>query len=65
MESVVLETRTRDYVEARIRAGILEQSTVDLLTEAGLGRRLAAEGDVHRGIYLQWPHDRHHLTSSR
>ncbi|GAB3268507.1 4-hydroxybenzoate 3-monooxygenase [Kineosporia babensis] len=61
IESVVLETRTREYVEARIRAGILEQSTVDLLTEVGLGARLAAEGDRHRGIYLQWPHERHHI----
>jgi len=61
IESVVVEARTRDYVEARIRAGILEQSTVDLLTEAGLGDRLAAEGDRHRGIYLQWPAERHHL----
>jgi p-hydroxybenzoate 3-monooxygenase len=61
VDSVVVESRTREYVEARIRAGILEQSTVDLLTEAGLGARLAAEGDQHRGIYLQWPHERHHL----
>ncbi|GLY18305.1 4-hydroxybenzoate 3-monooxygenase [Kineosporia rhizophila] len=61
IESVVIETRSREYVEARIRAGILEQSTVDLLTEAGLGERLAAEGDPHRGIYLQWPEERHHL----
>ncbi|GAB6902906.1 4-hydroxybenzoate 3-monooxygenase [Kineosporia succinea] len=61
VESVVLETRTRDYVEARIRAGILEQSSVDLLTAAGLGERLRAEGDRHRGIHLQWPGERHHL----
>jgi p-hydroxybenzoate 3-monooxygenase len=61
IESVVLETRSEEYVAARIRAGILEQSTVDLLTEAGLGRRLADEGHRHRGIYLQWPHHRHHL----
>ena len=61
IESVVLETRSEEYVSSRIRAGILEQSTVDLLTEVGLGDRLAAEGDEHRGIYLQWPHHRHHL----
>ncbi|NKQ51738.1 4-hydroxybenzoate 3-monooxygenase [Amycolatopsis sp. K13G38] len=61
IESVIVETRSRDYVEARIRAGILEQSTVDLLREAGLGERLGREGDEHRGIYLQWPHERHHL----
>jgi p-hydroxybenzoate 3-monooxygenase len=61
VESVIVETRTRAYVEARIRAGILEQSTVDLLRETGLGERLDREGDEHRGIYLQWPHERHHL----
>ncbi|MCF7549956.1 4-hydroxybenzoate 3-monooxygenase [Pseudonocardia sp. WMMC193] len=61
VESVIVETRSRAYVEARIRAGILEQSTVDLLHEVGLGARLAAEGDEHRGIYLQWPGERHHL----
>jgi len=61
VESVIVETRSREYVEARIRAGILEQSTVDLLRESGLGDRLDREGDVHRGIYLQWPGERHHL----
>ncbi|MDD9348472.1 FAD-dependent monooxygenase, partial [Mumia sp.] len=61
VESVVLETRSQEYVAARIRAGILEQSSVDLLSEAGLGARLAHEGDRHRGIYLQFPHERHHL----
>src|SRR4051794_13842169 len=65
IESVVVESRSEDYVASRIRAGILEQSTVDLLRSIGLGDRLSAEGDEHRGIYLQW-HDRrqserHHL----
>jgi p-hydroxybenzoate 3-monooxygenase len=61
IESVVLETRSREYVEARIRAGILESSTVELLDSVGLGTRLHAEGDQHRGIHLQWPGERHHL----
>ncbi|MFD6068233.1 4-hydroxybenzoate 3-monooxygenase [Amycolatopsis lurida] len=61
VESVIVEARSREYVEARIRAGILEQSTVDLLRETGLGERLDREGDEHRGIYLQWPEERHHL----
>ena len=61
VDSVVLETRSQEYVASRIRAGILEQSSVDLLTEAGLGDRLRAEGHEHRGIYLQWPGERHHL----
>jgi p-hydroxybenzoate 3-monooxygenase len=61
IESVVVETRSRAYVESRIRAGILEHSSVELLKAVGLGDRLAALGDVHRGIYLQWPGQRHHI----
>jgi p-hydroxybenzoate 3-monooxygenase len=61
VESVIVETRSRAYVEARIRAGILEHSTVELLDAAGLGGRLHREGDRHRGIHLQWPGERHHL----
>ncbi|RZU31967.1 4-hydroxybenzoate 3-monooxygenase [Blastococcus saxobsidens] len=61
IDSVVLENRSRDYVEARIRAGILEQHTVDTLTEAGLGDRLRREGLEHRGIHLQYPGTRHTL----
>ena len=59
--SVVVESRSEEYVASRIRAGILEQSTVDLLRACGLGERLEREGDPHRGIYLQWPGERHHL----
>jgi p-hydroxybenzoate 3-monooxygenase len=54
IESVVLEARSRDYVEARVRAGVLEQGTVDLLTELGVGERLGREGLVHRGIELRF-----------
>ncbi|GAA3453294.1 4-hydroxybenzoate 3-monooxygenase [Dactylosporangium matsuzakiense] len=61
IESVVVETRSQEYVASRIRAGILEQSSVDVLTAAGLGDRLRAEGHEHRGVYLQWPGGRHHL----
>lgn len=65
IESAVVETRSEDYVASRIRAGILEQSTVDLLRSCGLGDRLTEEGDQHRGIYLQRTGtdggERHHL----
>jgi p-hydroxybenzoate 3-monooxygenase len=61
IESVVVEARSKQYVAARIRAGILESSSVDLLRAAGLGAGIAAQGDEHRGIYLQWPSERHHL----
>ena len=53
IESVILEARDRDYVEQRVRAGLLEQNTVDLLNELGVGERLAREGLVHDGIYLR------------
>src|SRR4051794_25984815 len=59
IDSVVLENRSREYVEGRIRAGILEQHSVDTLIEAGVGGRLQREGMEHRGIYLQYPGTRH------
>ena len=52
IDSIVLEQRTREYVEARIRAGLLEQGTVDLLNEAGVGDRLRREGLVHGGFEM-------------
>lgn len=55
VDSVVLENRSRDYVQARIRAGLLEQHTVDTLTAAGVGTRLRREGLEHSGIRLQYP----------
>ncbi len=61
IESVVLENRSRGYVEARIRAGILEQHTVDTLRDVGMGARLDREGLEHDGIYLQYPGTRHKL----
>ena len=61
IESVLIERRSPDYVLGRIRAGVLESSSVDLLKEVGLGERIQAEGEEHRGIYLQWPEERHHI----
>jgi p-hydroxybenzoate 3-monooxygenase len=61
IESVVVESRSEQYVLGRIRAGVLESRAVELLTVAGLGERLHREGIEHHGIYLQWPHERHHL----
>jgi p-hydroxybenzoate 3-monooxygenase len=54
IESVVLERRSRSEIEATVRAGVLEQGTVDLLTEAGVGERLRREGAVHHGIELRF-----------
>jgi p-hydroxybenzoate 3-monooxygenase len=61
IESVVLESRGRDYVEQRIRAGVLEQGTVDLLVESGVGARLKREGLVHRGIELRFGGQGHRI----
>jgi p-hydroxybenzoate 3-monooxygenase len=61
VESIVVETRSAEYVASRIRAGVLEHSTVELLDSVGLGGRLRAEGDEHGGIHLQWPGERHHV----
>jgi p-hydroxybenzoate 3-monooxygenase len=61
VDSVVLENRSRGYVEGRIRAGILEQHSVDTLVAAGVGDRLRREGLEHAGIHLQWPGTRHQL----
>ena len=61
IESVLLERQTPEYVAGRIRAGVLESSSVELLREVGLGERVEAEGQEHRGIYLQWPQERHHI----
>ena len=52
IESVIVEARTRDYVEARVRAGVLEQGTVSLLEEAGVAERLHREGLVHDGAEI-------------
>jgi p-hydroxybenzoate 3-monooxygenase len=54
IESIVLEHRSRDYVENRIRAGVLEQGSVDLLNAAGVGERMRREGLVHRGIEIRF-----------
>ena len=54
LESVVVENRSRQYVQERVRAGVLEQGTVDLINETGVGGRLGREGLVHRGIELRF-----------
>jgi p-hydroxybenzoate 3-monooxygenase len=61
VDSVVLETRSEEYVLSRIRAGVLETSSVELLRSVQLGDRVVREGIEHRGIYLHRPGERHHL----
>jgi p-hydroxybenzoate 3-monooxygenase len=64
IESVVLERRSRDYVEKRIRAGVLEQNTVDLLNELGVGDRMEREGMVHHGLELRFGGQGHRIDLS-
>jgi p-hydroxybenzoate 3-monooxygenase len=54
IECVVVEVRSQSHVEQRVRAGVLEQGTVDLLVDAGLGERLKREGLVHHGIEFRF-----------
>src|SRR5712692_1082049 len=61
IESVVLEARTRDYIEERVRAGVLEQVTVDLLNETGVGERMRRQGLVHYGIELRFNRRGHRI----
>ncbi|WP_433517848.1 4-hydroxybenzoate 3-monooxygenase [Nonomuraea sp. CA-143628] len=62
ISSVVLEKRGRAYVERRVRAGVLEQGTVDTLVEAGVGGRLLREGLPHRGIELRYGGQGHRIA---
>jgi p-hydroxybenzoate 3-monooxygenase len=64
IESVILESRSREYVERRVRAGVLEQGTVDLLTATGVGERLQREGLVHTGIELRFEGRGHRIALS-
>jgi p-hydroxybenzoate 3-monooxygenase len=64
IDSVVLEARSREYCEHRIRAGVLEQGTIDLLEQAGVGDRMRREGLVHHGVELQFDGERHRIPLS-
>jgi p-hydroxybenzoate 3-monooxygenase len=61
IESVVLEARTRDYIESRVRAGVLEHQSVDILREAGVGERMMREGLPHEGIFLHFNGRNHRI----
>ena len=61
IESIVVEARSRQYVEDRVRAGVLEQGSVDLLNECGLGERMRREGLIHEGIQLLFGGQSHRI----
>ncbi|MEB2531430.1 4-hydroxybenzoate 3-monooxygenase [Burkholderia sp. BCCIQ04A] len=64
VDSILVEARSREYCENRIRAGVLEQGTVDTLNEAGLGDRMRREGHEHHGIELLFDGQRHRIDLS-
>ncbi|MDH2236990.1 4-hydroxybenzoate 3-monooxygenase [Pigmentiphaga sp. GD03639] len=61
IETLIIEQRSKEYVLGRIRAGVLEQGTVDLLDEIGAGRRMHEQGLVHDGIELCFDGQRHRI----
>ncbi|MBV8031780.1 MAG: 4-hydroxybenzoate 3-monooxygenase [Betaproteobacteria bacterium] len=65
IDAVIVEQRSAAYVQARIRAGLLEQGTADLLDQAGVGKRLRAEGLVHTGLELAWSGRRHRIDLTK
>ena len=64
IDSIIIERRDRAYVERRLRAGVLEQGTVDLFRAIGVGERMDREGLVHHGIHLQFEGERHRIPLS-
>jgi p-hydroxybenzoate 3-monooxygenase len=62
IDSVVLETRSREYVEKRVRAGVLEHPTVELLRDTGVGARMDSEGLVHHGFSLRFDGEDHRIA---
>lgn len=61
ISSVILELRSREYVEGRVRAGLVEQNTKDILEQLGLADRLNKEGIEHDGVYLSFDEERVHI----
>ncbi len=64
IDSVILEARDREYVQQRVRAGVLEQATMDLMDEVGLGERMHREGLVHHGVELRFGGEGHRIALS-
>jgi p-hydroxybenzoate 3-monooxygenase len=65
IDAVILERQTGDYVLGRIRAGVLEQVTIDLMDEAGVGERMHREGLVHGGFDMLFKGTRHRIDLNK
>ena len=61
IESIIIENRSRDYIENRIRAGLIEHWAADLLTDLGVGERMQREGTLHWGINIGINGDLHRI----
>ncbi len=62
IDNIILERQSADYVRGRIRAGVIEKVTMDLLDEAGVGARMHADGLVHDGVHICVDGKRHHIS---
>jgi len=62
IDSVIIENRSQEYVIERVRAGVLEQGTVDMMIAMGVGERLQRQGLRHDGLYISFQGDRHHIN---
>lgn len=62
IDSIILERRSREQIEGTIRAGVLEQGTMDILNAIGVGKRMMKEGHIHHGIELQYNRKRHRIN---
>lgn len=65
IDCIVIENRSREYVENRVRAGLLEQNTVDLMHELGVGERLKKDGLEHHGVILSFNGVRQHIPFNK
>jgi p-hydroxybenzoate 3-monooxygenase len=63
IESIILENRTREEIEGTIRAGVLEQGTVDLMNQMGVGARMMKEGHFHEGFELRFDGRSHRINA--
>src|SRR5579864_8517969 len=61
IDAVVIETKSRHHIEHRLRAGLLEQGTADLLVETGVGERLLREQILHHGLYIKFKGEMHRI----
>lgn len=61
IDSIILENRSRDYIEKRVRAGVLEHGAMDLINEVGVGERMMKEGMVHHGVNLRFDGETHRI----